>query len=77
MVNAHTKCFDVWQVVHLTLVINVLCSFFAMFGVPQWAVSYNGTAFVSDEIPTFYERNIIQAIASTPYHPEMNGQAER
>lgn len=55
---------------------NVLCSLFATFGVPQRGMLENGTAFMSDKIRMFYERNAVQAVTSAPYHQATNGQSE-
>lgn len=79
IVDAHTKWLGVRQVSHPTsaAVAKVLRSLFATFGIARRVMSNNGTAFVSDEIRTFYERNGVEAITSAPYHPATNGQAER
>lgn len=50
---------------------------FATFGVPRRVISDNGTAFVLEEIQTFYERNGVHIVTPAPYHPATNGQAER
>lgn len=55
----------------------VLRSLFATFGVPRKIVSDNGAAFVSVEMQRFCTDNGISHIASAPYHPATNGQAER
>ncbi|KAM7312101.1 uncharacterized protein ISCGN_009006 [Ixodes scapularis] len=58
-------------------VISELRSVFATFGIPRKVMSDNGTAFVSEEIKSFYSSNGIAAVTSAPYHPATNGQAER
>ncbi|XP_015122715.1 uncharacterized protein K02A2.6-like [Diachasma alloeum] len=58
-------------------VIKVLRALFATFGIPDTIVSDNGTAFTSEEIKAFYQRNGIKAMYIAPYNPQANGQAER
>lgn len=64
LVNAHTKCFQVWQVAYptSTVVMSVLRSLFATFGMLRWVMSDSGTAFVLDKIQTFC------AVTCAPYH---------
>lgn len=61
---------------HIKLGTWLVRSLFATFGVPQRAISDDGTAFESDVIPTFYEENGIQAVASATYHRTTNGQVK-
>ncbi|XP_049520191.1 uncharacterized protein K02A2.6-like [Dermacentor silvarum] len=79
VVYAHKKWVEVRHVMQATsaVVIDVLRSLFAMFGIPRKVVSDNGKAFISTEIKQFYTENGIQAITSPAYHPATNGQAER
>ena len=51
--------------------------FFARLVVPRVLVSDNGPQFISDEFKEFCQRNGVQHIKSTPYHPKTNGLAER
>ncbi|XP_037521382.1 uncharacterized protein K02A2.6-like [Rhipicephalus sanguineus] len=79
VVDAHTKWVEVRHVTQATsaVVIDVLRSIFATFGIPRKVVSDNGKAFISNEIRQFYTANGIQATTSPAYHPATNGQAER
>ncbi|XP_037504904.1 uncharacterized protein K02A2.6-like [Rhipicephalus sanguineus] len=79
VVDAHTKWVEVRHVTQATsaVVIDVLRSIFATFGIPRKVVSDNGKAFISNEIRQFYTANGIQGTTSPAYHPATNGQAER
>ncbi|XP_037521381.1 uncharacterized protein K02A2.6-like [Rhipicephalus sanguineus] len=71
VVDAHTKWVEVRHVTQATsaVVIDVLRSIFATFGIPRKVVSDNGKAFISNEIRQFYTANGIQATTSPAYHP--------
>ncbi|XP_064475427.1 uncharacterized protein K02A2.6-like [Ornithodoros turicata] len=79
IVDAYSKWMGVRQVEspNSATVIRVLRGLFATFGIPQKAVSDNGTAFVSEEMKEFYRRNGVKCVTAAPYHPATNGQAER
>ncbi|XP_037572398.1 uncharacterized protein K02A2.6-like [Dermacentor silvarum] len=79
VVDAHTKWVEVRHVTQATsaVVIDVLRSLFATFGIPRKVVSDNGKAFISTKIKQFYTANGIQAITSPAYHHATKGQAER
>lgn len=79
IVDAFTKWLEVRAISSMTSA-SVICELrnvFATFGVPRKVVSDNGSAFVSNEIKTFYRLNGVLAVTSAPYHPATNGQAER
>ena len=57
--------------------IEVLRDLFARFGIPEQIVSDNGTQFVSEEFQAFVRSNGIRHLTSAPYHPVINGLAER
>ena len=61
----------------LDVVMRCLRSLFARFGLPNTLVSDNGPYFVSAELEEFLERNGIQHVTASPYHPSSNGLAER
>lgn len=79
IVDAFTKWLEVRAISSMTSA-SVICELrnvFATFGVPRKVVSDNGSAFVSNEIKTFYRLNGVLPVTSAPYHPATNGQAER
>ena len=57
--------------------IEQLRMIFATHGIPQKIVSDNGPTFTSQEFKTFMTQNGVLHITSAPYHPSMNGLAER
>lgn len=59
------------------ITIRILCSIFARFGLSYTIVSDNGTCFKSEEFENFLAANGIQHKVTAPYHPALNGQAER
>ncbi|XP_037529456.1 uncharacterized protein K02A2.6-like [Rhipicephalus sanguineus] len=63
VVDAHTKWVEVRHVTQATsaVVIDVLRSTFATFGIPRKVVSDNGKAFISNEIRQFYTTSHHQA----------------
>jgi transposase InsO family protein len=50
---------------------------FAAYGLPEQVMSDNGSQFTLQEFADFMKRNGTKHINSTPYHPSMNGLAER
>ena len=78
-IDANTKFAGVHRVssTDSANVIHALREVFAYFGLPDQIVSDNGTAFVSEEFQQFLRGNGIQHIRSSPYHPQINGEAER
>lgn len=54
-----------------------LRTIFAMFGLPEEAVTENGPQFVSTEFTTFHSSNGMRHKKTPPYHPASNGTAER
>ena len=79
LVNAHTK----WMDVHMTssstsqVTIEKMRAIFAALGIPETLVMDNGTAFTSAEFAQFAKQNGIQHVTTSPYHPTLNGLAER
>ncbi|PFX22763.1 Uncharacterized protein K02A2.6 [Stylophora pistillata] len=57
--------------------IEKLKTTFASHGLPEIAVSDNGSNFVSSEFKSFLHKNGITHITSAPYHPSSNGLVER
>ena len=57
--------------------IGKLRHLFAEHGLPDQCVTDNGTCFISADFKEFTTKNGIKHITSSPYHPTMNGQAER
>lgn len=72
-----------WLEVHIcasataATVIDALRSMFATFGMPKVVCSDNGTPFLAKDTNQFLQANNIRHITSAPYHPAINGQAER
>ena len=54
-----------------------LCSIFATHGLPQQIVTDNGTTLTSEQFEEFTRQNGIKHTFSAPYHPSINGLAER
>ena len=52
-------------------------SIFASHGLPEMQVTENGSVFTSDTFKEFTRYNGICHEASAPYHPAINGLAER
>ncbi|XP_064462614.1 uncharacterized protein K02A2.6-like [Ornithodoros turicata] len=79
VVDAYSKWAEVREVKNpnSATVVEILRSLFAAFGIPKKVVSDNGTAFVSEEIRDFNNRNGIKYVTSATYHPATNKQAER
>lgn len=57
--------------------IEGLQTVFTTHGLPEVFVSDNATTYTSDEFESFIRRNGIRHVTSAPYHPALNGLAER
>ena len=57
--------------------IKLLRPVFAQFGIPETIVSDNGSCFISEDFQQFLKSNGIKQITSAPYHPSINGLAEK
>ena len=57
--------------------IKKLRTVFANHGLPEQCVSDNGSPFTSEEFETFLQKNGVEHIRTSPYHPSSNGMAER
>ncbi|RXN16207.1 putative protein K02A2.6-like protein [Labeo rohita] len=79
VVDAHSKWPEVQVMTSATAekTIEVLRNLFSHYGLPEVLVSDNGPQFVSQEFANFLKANHVKHIRSAPYHPAMNGQAER
>ena len=77
-VDTHSKWPEVSMMSSTTVskTLNVLRQMFAV-GLSVQTVSDNGPQFISDDFATFNKMNGIQHIGSAPYHPALNGLAER
>ena len=57
--------------------LDVLRSMFARYGLPEQLASDNGQQFISSEFQRLMKENGIKHIGTSPYHPTLNGEAER
>lgn len=78
-VDAHIKWLEVREFSNTAsaTVIGELRNVFATFGKPQKVVSDNKSAFVPEEMQTFYGLNGVFAVTSALFHPGTNRQAEQ
>lgn len=78
-IDAHSKYGGVERVENATgdNTVKKLSSLFSFFGNREQIVSDNGTPFTSREFGEFCSANGIRHIRSAPYHPSINGEAER
>ena len=78
-VDAYSKWIDIQVVNSATSrnTIDHLRTLFATHGILEVLVSDNGTPFTSTEFTEFTKRNGIHHIKTAPYHPSLNGVAER
>ena len=79
VVYAYSKWMEVEIVNSATSQATIEClrMIFARFGLPEMMVTDNGTCFTSIEYQEFVEHNNIRHIRIAPYHPSLNGPAER
>jgi len=79
VVDAHSKRPEVVEMKTTTTTANIqeLWNLFSTFGLPEQVVSDNGPQFISSEFAQFLKSNGVKHIKSAPYHPSMNGMAER
>ena len=78
VIDAYSKWLQVVVIPSTTSIniIRVLRTLFATNGLPEVAVSDNGTAFTSYEFQELMKKNGIQNLRSAPYQPFSNGLAE-
>ena len=78
-VDAHSKWLDVQVRSSITTAktIEKLRTLFAYHGLLNKIVTDNGPSFTSEEFKVFMEKNVIKHVSSAPYHPSLNGLAER
>ena len=79
MIDSHSKWIEAIHTASSTssVVVEVCREKFTQFGLPETIVTDNGTCFTSNEFETFLQRNSIRHIITAPYHPALNGLAER
>ena len=79
VVDAHSKWAEVVEMSQTTTprTITALRQIFATHGIPEEMVSDNGPQFISADFAEFTRTNGIRHIRSSPYHPSLNGEAER
>ncbi|XP_054283614.1 uncharacterized protein K02A2.6-like [Macrosteles quadrilineatus] len=68
---------DCLKTTNSSTIIQRLRSWFSRYGIPSEIVTDNGPQFLSKEMETFFEKNSINHIKTTPYHPKSNGLVER
>ncbi|XP_030025729.2 uncharacterized protein K02A2.6 [Manduca sexta] len=78
MVDCSSKWLEVFLMpkTNAQIVIKVLRTTFARFGLPKEIVSDNGPPFTSREYLDFMENNGIKVTFTPAYHPSSNGAAE-
>ena len=79
LVDAHSKWLEVRQTNTATSSVTIthLHSIFSVHRLPEVVVTDNGTVFTSAEFEEYLKLNGIRHIRTAPYHPALNGQAER
>ena len=79
IVDAHSKWLEVIPMKTATALTTVqrLRTLFSRFGIPESIVSDNGPQFAAAEFQEFCKGNGIRHILIAPYHPALNGLAER
>ena len=79
VVDAYSKWLGVIPMTSTTSLrtIEVLCSLFARYGLPEEVVSDNGLQLVSEEFSQFMKQNGVKFTRVPPYHPASKGAAER
>ena len=79
IIDAHSKWMDIHCVNSATssMTIEKLRTTFASHGLPEIAVTDNGSNFMSSEFKSFLQKNGVRHITSAPYHPSSNGLVER
>ena len=60
-----------------TAVAEQLVDLFAKFGIPKEILTDQGTNFTSQLLKELYSLLGVQAIRTTPYHPQTDGHVER
>ena len=72
VIDTHSKRFEAFPTKFLSssVIIDLLHSAFAQFGLTEIFVSDNGSCFVSEEFQQFLKCN---GVKSAPYHPSSNG----
>ena len=79
IIDAYSKWLKVFTVPSTSSksTISKLRTVFATHGLPEVLVSDNCPAFTSQEFKEFIQRNRIRHVFIPPYHPALNGLAER
>lgn len=77
--DAYSKWIDaqIVNTVTSSVTIEHLRTLLATHGIPEVLVSDNGTQFTSTEFEAFMRKNGIRHVQVSPYHPSLNGLAER
>lgn len=68
---------EIMPLLQSLVVTDKLRSMFASYGLPELVVSDYGTAFSSQAMQSFLERNGVRCMYTATYHPASNTRTER
>ncbi len=79
MVDAHTKWLEAHILKNITasVTVDTLGQVFSVHGLPDVVVTNNGSTFTGELFLEFVKQNGLRHICTVPFHPALNGLAER
>ncbi|RLU20774.1 hypothetical protein DMN91_007388 [Ooceraea biroi] len=79
IVDAYSKWPEIFKTTTITAAktVEFLLEVFSRYGLCDTIVNDNGPQFISQEFTTFCKTNGIEHFLTAPYHPQLNGQAEK